>query len=747
MKRYWISFDFPTEKSLSRQLSHILQKELIPPVLHGAIERIEEANRQRLQQMQRTQIAPNIYFFTGAPAIGRRTSAKGFVQRLFKNDLYWSGPEILLDDPASIEDLYFRSKEEFTTFSKSEYEQELQWYRNISEEKRIDELVEGIKRISASNQTIYLICQTGLFDEHGYLIRWAKTLFNALSASPSTRLAIVSTRQPRSEEISLMPHVFWYHVKELRDEYVISIVQEITQERLGKLYEPTKEHLLAIGGHPLLARAYANLICQYGEIGDADAVGQIAQIQRHLMSEFLSYDRLLDEEKVVLTILSWVPRLSAEALSEILTTAGINNYSDAIKTMIRESLVNLSETYYAIAAPVRYTFRQLHGFGYETARKAIADYYRLRLASGTDIGSELVDSALFVISLEKGAVPEEFRNILSPSTVLRIAQELYRDGRANNKSELFARVVSLTTMAKSMKTERDIAAALAVVRIRSLLKLKKFQEADVELRSLEADGSRQAILLRAQYFRHLEKWRDAINWFERCLSSGLNTDAIIHEYCTCLRKMGEFKKIGQILEKFSTRTERNVFLLDLRAAFQLGNEDFLGADKTIKKMRAHLDDNFMSWTREGILIARSTQDYPRAEQVLTEGIDRAIRETGRAPGELYSTRCVLRCKMKLVPAAIEDSASVRQTHRNAEQVCQRLQVHILAAKGEYDEALAAIEAIPNRTSLDLILKRDVLLLIVNDIALPGFKREAAQKQLSVVLPNLVKLTEFDVVLE
>ena len=67
MRSYWLNLDFDNEKTRTRRLSKLLSSEFIPPILQGAIERIEDANRLRLSHMQQHQIWPQCSFFFLAP--------------------------------------------------------------------------------------------------------------------------------------------------------------------------------------------------------------------------------------------------------------------------------------------------------------------------------------------------------------------------------------------------------------------------------------------------------------------------------------------------------------------------------------------------------------------------------------------------------------------------------------------------------------------------------------------------------
>ena len=188
-----------------------------------------------------------------------------------------------------------------------------------------------------------------------------------------------------------------------------------------------------------------------------------------------------------------MPRIEPEALVEILDECDISEPRLHIRTMILHNFVNLSNDYYSIAGPIRFAFRQIHGFGDPSIHSRIAAYFTRRLQDSDDVDNELIDRAIFVISPRERLHTEEFKSIISATTVLKIVSELYRRGKYDKDGKDLERAITLARWLPESGAEERVLREIAGVKTRSLIRLRRFPEADREILKLEALSGSQRI--------------------------------------------------------------------------------------------------------------------------------------------------------------------------------------------------------------------------------------------------------------
>ena len=67
------------------------------------------------------------------------------------------------------------------------------------------------------------------------------------------------------------------------------------------------------------------------------------------------------------------------------------------------------------------------------------------------------------------------------------------------------------------------------------------------------------------------------------IERGYTNDAIIHEYCLCLRKEGNYEEVQRVIQKFERQVAGNIYLLATKASLEIGSGDFRAAEATIKQ--------------------------------------------------------------------------------------------------------------------------------------------------------------------
>jgi hypothetical protein len=124
------------------------------------------------------------------------------------------------------------------------------------------------------------------------------------------------------------------------------------------------------------------------------------------------------------------------------------------------------------------------------------------------------------------------------------------------------------------------------------------------------------------------------------IERGYTDDAIIHEYCLCLRKVGNYEEVQRVIEKFQRQVAGNIYLLSTKASLEIGAGDFTAVEATIKAMALLPDSHEMAAGKEAILICKESQDYQRACDVIDAAINRAETAGVGIIPDLHATRCL-----------------------------------------------------------------------------------------------------------
>jgi len=326
---------------------------------------------------------------------------------------------------------------------------------------------------------------------------------------------------------------------------------------------------------------------------------------------------------------------------------------------------------------------------------------------------------------------------------LRAARTLYQRSRDQPGKQEYGRVAELAKAGLEITKERAVQLDFMAVEARAFLRLRRWNGADTVIQRIETVGGRQALQIRAQYYRFKGEYRKAAQTYSSVLQSGITDDSIIHEYCICLRKLGEYEEVRKIIDRFENNVARNPYLLGTKASLEIGSAEFRNAEKTIRLLATLADSRETAAEKEAILIYKETQNYQRALTIINEAIER-VRQSGKdADPDLHSTRCLIYCKLGLTQEASVDMNVVRSTHRDGELVAQRLAIHILLAQSKAKEALSQFELMPNKTRIDKLLKRDVLQTLLQDKSLSLSERAEVEEQFSETLVGKPLFTEFD----
>jgi hypothetical protein len=366
-----------------------------------------------------------------------------------------------------------------------------------------------------------------------------------------------------------------------------------------------------------------------------------------------------------------------------------------------------------------------------------------KLSDSENFSNEVIDLVTYVIILFSGDLPKKLGNLLSPSMILRAARSLYQQGRERVGRPAYQRAAELCGVAATLTDEASLRRDLQAVQARSLMRLKHFSEADKIIAAMEMSPGRQSLGLRAQYFRFQKDYATALPLYRSLVVSGYRDNSNLHEYFICLRKTGNFEELRTKLEEYDSTVQDNVYLLATKISLQVGGGQFRGAEASIERLKALPDPLEIAAEKEAVLLARESRNFSGALNLLNAAIARVTEGGHGIAADLHSTRCLIYCKLRMIPEARVDLNIVRTNHRDGEFVTARLEIHLAMAEGKYDDAMLAFNRLPNKTRLDQALHLELIEEYVENRSLSLVERNMLEVERNKILASRVLVTEFD----
>jgi len=358
---------------------------------------------------------PNVLVFAGNEGIGRRTLRASFLEKAYPalKDLS-VGPGFDLPQFADLADLYRSLRQEIDTdFSAIAFQSDLAAFQKLDLAAQTQEIAACLEHFGELGQAVTIVTGNGLFEDKGLLKPWASELFSTLSGRRYTKLCVISNRMLHENERRPLPNVIQFHIPALTDQAVKSIMIAAADDRGLEPQLPKPSVIASIGGHPQIAKATARLALRQGAAVLDDDPRELFALQEEILAKCLDFSNLIDLERDILSLLSWVPHLASALMRDCVVVrrgAAPKAFAETLANLERGCLIQVSGPNYLISPPMRALFRRKHGLGSTELRSSFAACLQAEweLAKSEErVPTELVDALLFMAVLEGGSFPSE----------------------------------------------------------------------------------------------------------------------------------------------------------------------------------------------------------------------------------------------------------------------------------------------------------------------------------------------------
>ena len=713
MKEYWIPGAGHTARDVARYIRNVLidlavsSSALGAPVGRGGF--VDGAVGQLRNRYLTTKSMPNVFVFSGHNGIGRKTVQRKFVAEGFpaKRDLSY-GPEIQLPQFADSADLYRGLRQEIEPqFSLSGFQESMAVFQALEPDAQADELAASLSYFGQLGQAVTISTGNGIYEDRGILKPWVSRLFTALARRADTTLFIVATRLIHVNELEPHPNVLQFSVPALTEEHIKTLIIATAEALAIAPVLPNDDVIRAIGGHAGVAKTATHLIAQSGVQAVNDNMQDLFRIQDQVLKESLSFEKLDEVEKDILSVLSWVPMINGVLLRDIILDVhdiGAEKFAEIVGSLALSCLLTVSGANYTISSPIRSMFRRLHGYGSTTLQKSTTKALQTewqRRTAADEFPTELFDAFVYMISLEGGSLPPEMRSLLLASTLQEVVKDSYDNGHEDDA--IMRRVVTWGFPAKSMKMDETVREEILSYVVRAQTRLQDHAGANELLDFFDSKGYRSAYYLRAFYIRHTGgDLKTAIGLLQKARGIRKYQRRVINDLALCYQKLGWWKELEQLMSE-EDNIDANQEILDIKVALLLSRNRYPEAEDAIRKLRGLPREGGRADSRYAMLIMKRDNNFSEAKRLLTE----ALHKSSGGKLAIRRLRAIAAVGDGDFGLAKQDIEFLRP-RAAGEDTALRIEARIADAKHLYADAEALLDRVKSVTGQDHLLRARIL---------------------------------------
>lgn len=749
MGEFWVGSAGQTPRDIARYIRGVLATlaeqsgTVLPALGRGGL--VDNVRREFQNTAFLNKIAPNIFVISGQSGIGRRTVEKLVLPALFpSNSEINFGPEFDLPPHSDLSDIYRAIRQEVEpSFSLKEFETSLGTFNALPLADQATEVWKSMEHFASLGQAVTIVVGYGLYEDRGDLKSWASAFLATGSHFPNLKVCLVSGRQLRYKDLHLHPHVQQVQVSELEDRDTKTLILETVPIFGGDPQLPNDRVIQSIGGHPTVARSVARLLALRGPAVVNGDIKQLYDIQEAVLAESLGFDNLSHPERDILSILSWVPKLNATMLSELITkhhNIKTEKFSNIIEYLMAGCLLQISGANYLISSPIRGMFRRKHGYGSTELRSVFAERLREAWAQAVaddEMKSELFDAFVYMTALEGGTLPKEFNGLLLASTLQDLVRDAY-DRRHNDDSAL-ERVVSWGVPAMEMRMDENTREEILSYVVRAQVRLHRIGDANHTIEFMKKRGYRSTAYLEAFAIRigggDLTR---ALSLLRTAREIRKYMNSVVADLAICLKLLGRWADLAALINEEKARVERNPVLLDIKIGMLVAGGEFDVAEREIARLRAMPFDDGRADSREATILMNRDHAFDRAYDLLTEVLNRKTR----GANGVRQLRAIAAARGRKFDDARRDADYIRG-RPGGEDSFHRIDAEIKLSQRDYDGAQAARKRIKSESAQDRLLKARIVEAQGLDVSTPIHLREQLLNEASSIRATNRAVDEYD----
>jgi len=614
-----------------------------------------------------------LFVVCGLQGVGRRS----LLARATHDNLDLAlGPFFEIDGAQRLEDFYLLLLDETADLdTRRRMKEELEAFRRLNADRKTEEIVTRLTTLCESRAVPCLVDAGGLLDSDGYIAKvWHSVIQEFLKSTDDEYLAMATRRRPLIDELEA-EELLIQRVEPLDEEATLTLLRQLLRKQKityidGELVELCEY----LDGYPPAVYAAVVLTDLHGfDVLLADK-RELIEFKTKSFQRFLNELQLTSDEWLVVQYLAGERQLSFAVLATALDMED-DYLSDILRKLIDLSLVQTRDRALGISAPIRDSLFRLKGYlgteRYQKIALRLSERFWTEKAPAPTLA--VIDATIHAAALSGTEVPVALDPLVRGSTLERIALESYRRGDYKAALEYGLRGKALA--------DGD-SAGLRETRLKSYVRMERWQEADQELADIEEAGDRFYYFLKGFKLRRQREIFAAIAALRFALETGDRRTAVRRELAFCLYVLGRFTDAQKECLRARERDPNNPYVLDLLVNINLALGEILEADAALRELE-HVDvsERFIHHRRAAYW--STLGNYPRA----LVAVERAI-ETRYAAFEAHTLRVGILIRAGRLDDAAEALSELTERFPGREHdVVFGLRCKSLVRQGKWREAM------------------------------------------------------------
>ena len=568
-------------RMIQQRLAEQVASEYQPPFV-GREKEIEEFKKDLFPRAGDK--PPQTLVVSGLPGIGRRT----FVGRVVRDYLSLRGaPSVNVREYDTIDSVYLRLLDETGQIeSRAGFAEYREKFIGMDIGEQASEFIRVLRVCASNNEAPIFLDDYGRFmDEHGKYIGQVRMIMEGLVEYPNVFWGVVHRRQPPASGLqrASAPVAASYSLRPLDlDSTRILLAQHFRMAELDA--EPAQMDRLAvlIGGYPPLAALAAKLARTYGLSTLLADESLLVDFKIRTFVPLLSKLLLSDEHWALLRLLSAEVALPFDVIGIAL---GYENEQCAhlLRELIEFNLVVPTADQYELSTPLREAVSRMKGPFSREEFAALAQKLRTKYWSDPNSMPPLpvVGAIIHAIAKSDQRQLEDFRDVVLPSSLLRVASEAYHE-QDWDTAESFAK--------RALLANPELHDAREVL-IKSFVKQGKWGDAERELSEVEQRGLRRQFYLKGFIQWKRGKLLEAIQALRSALSVGDRSISVTRDLAHCLFRLGDKRSLDEarnLVNRALDRPNPNRFVVDLAVQIAIERQSW-GEIEELLKLLATID--------------------------------------------------------------------------------------------------------------------------------------------------------------
>ncbi|EEX08371.1 hypothetical protein SL1157_0382 [Ruegeria lacuscaerulensis ITI-1157] len=706
LQPYWMPRAGYSANDIARHITQILIDEYRTDIFGGdqVIGRgrsNDDLSASVAEHISRHQKNPKVIILSGVRGVGRKT----FAQYYAKNSLSYLGnapygPRISLADHADIADLYRSVLTEVSdVISQESFEREMDAFTALEMTEQAKNLASKLSYFSDLSQVVVIESSRGFLEDKGGSKDWVLPLFDFLS--DDSIIFLISSRLIPQEELAGRNSVVQYRVPELSDKDTRTLMV-MTAQYLGVPdYSVSDDLVVAIGGHPDIARQAVLLSKVHGNDFFSRDPKKLYDVQNTILSESIAEDYLEQRDIEILSLLSWVPALPNDLLWRTIKKLGRSQeeFSESFENMVHACLIVPLGSRVSISPAIRMPFRRLHPSTDELVTafsKVLRDEWQ-RGVDADEFRADLFEAFVFMHSLEGSALPKELERLVTPGMLHDVVRQNYNLGKDKYDTNTLKKAIEWGKMASGMKMNDATREEIMSIVARAQIRVHDYSGADETIATMNSMGYRSSAFLAGHSLRRQGKIGDAIPLLVEAVKERKAIRSAVHELALCYRREGSFAELKELLEKHSSLVADSAFFLDFQIGLDISSGRFAEAESKIANLSKLSDDNGRSGFREAQLLERRNEHH-KAKLACSE----LLRMGTGVPPKIRSLRAVSAANsgdFSLADQDIEFLAKIPAWSKVADR-CRALRY---MAAGDLDQAGEILDGFATKSPEDWLL--------------------------------------------